>query len=246
MVILIRVSCFLFMLPFFSARVIPIRVKAGLSLLISILLYPVLKNYIFHLPDRAVDIAYLIITEMLVGMILALFVELFFEAIRIMGQLVGYQTGFAITNIIDPQSSLQVSIFANLSYLMGVLFFLVMNGHHIFLNTIKDSFQIIPPGTIALKDLLYEVILNKSSEMFVLAVKIGAPAISALLFTQVAFGIVNKFIPQINIMFVAFPVQIIVGLIFFGISMTLISWVMSEFTNNLGFNMLKTMQLINP
>ena len=243
-IILIRVSCFLFMFPFFSARIIPIKVKAGLSLLVTIILFPVVRQYIGKIPDTPISIANLILTEMIIGMIIGLSVTLFFEGIRIMGQLVGYQTGFAITNIIDPQSTLQVSIFANFAYLVAVLLFLAMNGHHIFLIAIKESFSLIPPGEINLSNILYKLIIKKSCDMFIIAVKIGAPAIAALLFTQVAFGLVNKFIPQINIMFVAFPIQIIIGLIFFGISLSLVSWTMYEFNSSLWANIIKTIKLI--
>ena len=91
--------------------------------------------------------AQLILAEVIIGMILGLMVQMFFEGVRMMGQMVGFQTGFAITNVLDPQSGIQVSIFANTAYLTAIILFLLLNGHHILLNAVKDSFDIINVGS---------------------------------------------------------------------------------------------------
>ena len=78
-------------------------------------------------------------------------------------------------------------------------------------------------------------------DMFVIAIKIGAPAIAALLFTKVAFGLITKFIPQMNIMIVAFPVQIVIGLLFFGISLNVLLGFMERYLQGLGPLLMDTM-----
>jgi len=232
--ILIRVSVVLFMFPFFNARVIPVLCKAGLTLIISIILFPVISNKMVDFPDTLLGMAQLIGAEFIIGMVLGLLVQMFFEAVRIMGQLVGFQTGFAIANIIDPQSGIQVSIFANIAYFVATVLFLILNGHHIVLNAMRESFEIVKVGSLSLNGQIFREIMQVSGDMFVIAIKIGSPAIAVLLFTKIAFGLIVKLIPQMNIMIVAFPVQIVIGLLFFGICLHVLLRFMEGYLVGLG------------
>jgi flagellar biosynthetic protein FliR len=139
-----------------------------------------------------------------------------------MGQLVGFQTGFAIANIMDPHSGSQVSILSNMAYMATLVLFLGFNGHHILLGALKESFEIIRVGSLGMDEGVFRKLINFYGDMFAIAVKIGAPAIAALLFVKMAFGLITKLIPQMNIMIVAFPVQIVVGLVFFGITLNVL------------------------
>ncbi|MBU2621893.1 MAG: flagellar biosynthetic protein FliR [Proteobacteria bacterium] len=223
--ILIRVGVILYLLPFFNSRVIPVLTKAGLALIISMILFPVSGSQIGSFPDTLWGMSGLVMVELIIGVILGLFVQMFFEGVRMMGQLAGIETGFSIANVLDPQSGAQASILSNMAYLIAIILFLILNGHHILLNAIRESFAIIQPGSISLNKQVFNEIIKSSGGMFVIAVQISAPVIAAILFVQVAFGLITRLIPQMNIMVVAFPVQIITGLFFFGISL----WVMLQF-----------------
>jgi len=187
----------------------------------------------------------LMIAEFIIGMVLGLLVQIFFEAVRMMGQLVGFQTGFAITNILDPQSGMQVSILSNMAYLVAMVLFLLLNGHHILLSAMSESFEVINVGSLSLNSQIFQKIMHTSGDMFVIAIKIGAPAIAALLFTKVVFGVVTKLIPQMNIMIVAFPVQIVIGLLFFGISLNVLMSVMERYLGALSSLLFTTMSWSN-
>ncbi|MBN1225618.1 MAG: flagellar biosynthetic protein FliR [Deltaproteobacteria bacterium] len=242
--IFIRISVVLFMLPFFSSRTIPVLSKAGLAFIITIIIFPVISYKLNEFPETTWGVVQLIISELLVGMILGLTVQVFFEAVSMMGQLVGFQTGFAIVNILDPQSGTQTSILSNMAYMVAMVLFLTLNGHYILLGAIRESFEIINVGSLSLNKRLFNVIMGVSAEMFVLAVKIGSPAIAALLLTKVLFGLITKLIPQMNIMIVAFPVQIVIGLIFFGISMIVLLMIMERYVGDLDLLLINTMKLL--
>ena len=239
--ILIRISVILFMFPIFSSRLIPVLAKAGLAFIITIILFPVINNKMVEFPDTLWGMSQVMITEFIIGMILALLVQVFFEGIRMMGQLVGFQTGFAITNILDPQSGMQVSILSNMAYLVAMTLFLILNGHHILLSAMRESFEIINVGSLSLNRQIFQKIIDTSADMFVIAIKIGAPAIAVLLFTKVVFGLITKLIPQMNIMIVAFPVQIVIGLIFFGISLHVLLRFMERYVGGLDSMLISAM-----
>ena len=219
LLVLIRVSTLLFMFPFFNSRVIPVMLKVGLALLITVVIFPVVDNKMIELPGASFEMLLLIAAELIMGLILGLLVQVFFEGVRMMGQVVGFQTGFAITNILDPQNGIQTSILSNMAFFVAMILFLLLNGHHIILSAIRESFEIVPVGSFSFKRDMFQTLVNIYGDMFVIAIKLGAPAIAILLLTKAAFGLVVKLIPQMNIMVVAFPVQIVIGLLFFGISL---------------------------
>lgn len=242
--ILIRIGVILFLMPFFNSRVIPVTVKAGFTIILAMILFPVCGPYTGVYPDTTLGMINVIIGEFVIGMILGLLVQLFFEGIRIMGQIVGFEIGFSIANVLDPQSGFQTSILSNIAYLLAIILFLILNGHHIILNAIRDSFAIIQPGSVSLNKQVFHEVMRRSGEMFVISVQIGAPVISAILFIQLAFGLITRLIPQMNIMVVAFPVQIATGLIFFGISLWVLLHFMEKDVNNLNSRLINMMFLI--
>jgi len=242
--ILARISAILVMLPFFNARVVPVYVKAGTSLVMAIVLFPVLSHESIIIPDTIWNLARVLICEFVIGLIMGLMVQIFFEGVRLMGQVVGFQTGFAIANILDPSSGAQVSILANMAYFVTLVLFLAFNGHHILLHALRESFDIIELGSLGLGPSAFHTLIQKSGDIFITAIKIGAPAMAALLFTKVAFGLITKLIPQMNIMIVAFPVQIIVGLMFFGLCLAVLASTMQDYLKDLGNTLMNMMMLI--
>jgi flagellar biosynthesis protein FliR len=222
LLILVRVGMVLFLFPFFNSRMIPLPCKAGLCMLLTVLFFPVVDMRGAQLPPSAAGVFRLLVAEFVAGVILGLMVQTFFEAVRMMGQMVGFQTGFAITNILDPQSGIQVSILSNMAYLVTLVLFLALDGHHLFLRALRESYEILPVGALDLKAEPFVKLTEKFGDMFVLAIKMGAPAIVGLLFLKAALGLVTKAIPQMNVMIVAFPLQIVFGLFLFGISLRMV------------------------
>ena len=219
LLILLRTSALFVTMPFFSSNNIPTLVKAGLCLSLSFMLQPVLNISTDNYPTDIIGFALLAVGEMMIGAIMGLILRMIFAAIQIMGQLVGFQMGFAVANVLDPMGGEQVSVLAQFCYLLAMLIFFYLNGHLLLIAALKDSFTMVPPGTFSLsQDLLASVMLHASA-MFSLALKLGAPIIGSLLFTQVSMGIVAKTVPQMNILIVGFPITISVGLIFLGLAL---------------------------
>ena len=227
--ILIRVSVVLFFFPLFGSRVLPPLVKVGLAMVLSLVFLPVVKIDPHLFPTSPMGGAILAISELIMGLVLGLTVSLFFAAIQLAGKMVGFQMGFAIVNVLDPQSGIQVSIIDQIGYWVALLTFLALDGHHMLISALADSFHLVKLGTLTLQPGLFTSILSMAANIFSIAVKIGAPAFAALLFTSAAFGISAKFAPQMNILIAAFPIKITVGLIFFSLSLHIIAHITRSF-----------------
>ena len=222
MLVLLRVSIILFMFPVFSSNVFPNRLKTGFAMVVSLAFYSVVDVDLSRFPLSVIATGLLISAEALIGLTLGLCLRMFFGSVQLAGQVIGFQMGFAMINVVDPQTGANVSIMDQLGYWVCIVVFLILNGHHIMFIAIIDSFKLVPIGFFMMPEVMMAKILDLGARFFLLAIKIGAPVIASLVFVSVGFGLVAKFSPQMNVMIVAFPLKIIAGLLLFGFTLQII------------------------
>lgn len=215
--IFLRVSAIIITIPILGNASVPMRVKGGLSVVVALLLVPFVQYD--AVPIKLPMLVVQMCGEVLIGIVIGFAGRILFAGVQLAGQLVGFQMGFAIVNVVDPVSSSQVSIIAQFQYLLALLIFLAVNAHHIFLYAIAESYQVIPPLGFHYSGPLMESIIELSKSIFVVAVKTGAPVMAILLFASVGLGLISRTVPQINVFIVGFPLKIAMGLI--GIGLTL-------------------------
>lgn len=218
--IFLRISAILALMPVIGERAVPIRVKAGLALLIALLVFPAIRMDIPSLQaDAAIVAVVLAMTgEVLIGVIIGFAARLIFAGIQFAGNMIGLQMGLSIANVIDPVSSTQASIIAEFKYLVAMLVYLAVDAHHLFIQAIVDSYRFVMPFGFHFSESLTQFIFMFSRELFVTAVKISAPVMAVLLFSNVALGVVARTVPQINVFIVGMPLQIATGLIVLGLT----------------------------
>jgi len=233
LLIFLRIGAILFTVPIFGSRAIPPLFKIALSFAVSLLLYPLLNLSLFPVQLDVIPLVLLIISEVILGVIIGLSVRMVFAGVQLAGQLVGFQMGLAMANIIDPSTSEQLPLLGELNNIIALLIFLTINAHHWFLRAIADSFRLIPPLSIHFSSSVMDQLVTLGGEMFVIAIKVGAPVIAALFLMSVAFGVAARTVPQMNIFFVAMPVKIIVGLLFLSFSFPYLASFMKSVFNGL-------------
>ena len=228
----LRVSAIVATMPILGNSTVPVRVKGGLSLMIAFLIFPFVE---LHAPPLEIfSLSLRMAGEVMVGITMGFAGRLIFAGVRLAGQLAGFQMGFAIVNVFDPITSSQVSILAQLQYLFAMLIFLAVDGHHLFLYAIAESYRILPPLGFHFSGELMQSIVELSKDIFVIAIKTGAPAITALLMTSIGFGLIARTVPQINILIVGFPVKIAVGLIGVGLALPVFARMIGSIFLNFG------------
>ena len=221
-------------MPIFTSKSIPVLFNFGLALAASIILYPLLDLKAFPALTSLGSLAIGAIGEILIGITIGMTVNLIFIGLQIAGQISGYQMGLAIAQVMDPAEGQQVPLLAQLYQLFAFLMFLTLNAHHWFLMALAESFQLVPPFGFKISGSLIEQLLQVAGNMFVIAIKVGAPVIAALLLTSIAFGLIARTVPQMNVLFVAMPLKIIIGLLFIGFSLPYLSSFLKAVFNNLG------------
>ncbi|MBT6295058.1 MAG: flagellar biosynthetic protein FliR [Nitrospina sp.] len=223
MFVLLRVGALIMFIPILGSPQVPKRIKVGFILFISIAVFPMVRSNPMHDPKGLFELVIALFSEITIGLAVAYSARLIFTAVQVAGTIVDFQMGFGVVNVIDPQTETQVSITAQFQNILTILIFLALDAHHIIIGAIVESFFLINPSQINFSTFTPEIILLLFKATFVTAVKIAAPIMAILFFISVGLGLVARTVPQMNVFIVGFPLQIGVGLLMVGLSMSFFS-----------------------
>jgi flagellar biosynthetic protein FliR len=217
--VLMRVAAVVMTLPVLSSRSIPAPAKIGLSAIVAFVLTPTLAAQTPTVTSAMPTFVLAIAQEILLGLVFAFVVQIVFSGIQMAGQLLGIQMGFNLGATLDPVTNAgQVSYIDQLYSLLAGMVFLTINGHHWVLQALQSSFEIVPVGQFQLTQAVSDDLVGLVAKALILSIRIGLPVAAALVLTDVAFLIVGRTAPQINIFMVGQPVKVGVGLIAFGLA----------------------------
>ena len=236
--VFLRLGAILMSMPVFENRSIPNLFKLALAFSASLILFPLLQLNPVSVPNSIFSLAIGVVGEILLGLVIGYSVRLIFAGIQLAGQMAGYQMGMAIANVMDPAESQQIPLLAQFNNLLALLVFLGINAHYWFIRALAQSYRLVPPFYVHFDRTLVEHLMELAGNMFVIAIQVGAPIIATLLVTSVAFGLVARTVPQMNVFIVAMPLKIGVGLIFLGLSLPYFSAFLKKIFNGLGQHIL--------
>jgi flagellar biosynthetic protein FliR len=231
--ILLRMSIVLFMTPLFSSTQIPQTIKAITALTLAAILYFLLRKTVQPIPFELASTVRVVIGEIVFGIVVSLSFLIILAAFQFAGELISFQMGFGMAQVVDPQSGAQVTVFSGMFQLIAILLFLNLNGHHLVLKALVESFATIPVGEFTLTSNTFSKVILLSGQMFVIGIKMAAPVMVVLLLTHVGLGLMSKFAPEINILIVSFPLTIILGVLFLALSISIWGNAMDHYLGNL-------------
>lgn len=197
--------------PFLGGEVVPVEVRIGLGVLLSIVLYPFVADRITFIPTSALPFILILLKELFIGVCLAFIVNMVFEAAQVAGNLVDTMGGTAMAQLHVPQIQQQVSIFSSLKLQLCVVVFLTLNGHHVIINTLGESLAWIPldrfPAFSGGMWSFFDLIIKVSAHMFTVGLALAAPVLLATFLTDLALGMINKVAPQIQVFFISMSIK---------------------------------------
>jgi flagellar biosynthetic protein FliR len=220
LLIFVRMSGLFVIAPIFSRTNIPRSLKIGFSFMLALILVNTISIQNIAI-SNIYEFAALVLREFIVGIALGYVSYTIFTAIYVAGELIDMQIGFGIVNVIDPISNIQVSITSTFYFIMCMLIFLLCKGHHILIRALFSSYEYIPLGQAVFGPELQSRVLEVFGGIFIIAFKIAAPILSAILITDVALGIISKTVPQLHVFVVGMPLKIMIGLTVLVITMPL-------------------------
>lgn len=212
LLIFARLISFIATMPIFSYRTIPAPVKIGLAAVLALLVdVTILESQTVPLDGRFV---LLLLKEILVGLSMGFVAGIITYGVQLAGAFIDMQIGFAIANVISPESGVPTPLTGQFLYLLQLLFFLGVNAHHMLINGILSSFQMIPVTDLSVafgSGSTVEFVVRVTAQMFLIAAQLALPIVGCLFLVDVAVGLVARTVPQVNVFVVGLPLKVVAG-----------------------------------
>jgi len=214
----IRISAFFMAVPIIGTKIIPARVRLALAFSLSMLITPLLSN----LPDvelMSVAGAMVVINQVIIGLAMGFVMQIAMQIFTLTGQLIAMKMGLGFASMNDPSSGVSVTIISQYYLILSTLLFLSVNGHLVLIDYIADSFRYIPISSSGLSADKFWFVASLGSWMFGSALVISLPLLTALLIVNLAFGVMSRSAPQMNVFAVGFPITLVFGMLLMWVGM---------------------------
>lgn len=210
--IIVRISCFVYIAPFFGNTASPGKVKIGFSVLVALLLYEMVdKTGIEY--TGLFGYAIIVLKEGITGLLIGLAANICNSIILFAGNIIDMDIGLSMAQEFDPMTNSQVTITGNLYQYLLLLMMVVTNMHHYVLRALIDSYQVIPVnGQVFQWDSLAEAMTTYMADSFVIAFRIVLPVFACMMILNCILGIMAKVAPQMNMFAVGMQMKVLLGL----------------------------------
>jgi flagellar biosynthetic protein FliR len=230
MLIFVRVGAATMLLPGYGEPFVSPRLRLLFALMVSLVVAPVLAETIPKMPESASLLVLLILGEVLIGVFIGTVARMFLAALTTAGMLIGYMSSMANALTNDPSAAQQGSIAGSFLTIVALVTIMTLNLHHMLLMAVVDSYKLFVPGQVPPVSDFSEMITRTVAETFALSFQIAAPFVVVGLIFYLGLGLLGRLMPQMQVFFVAMPLQIIFGLsvLFIALPVTL-RWFIGSF-----------------
>jgi flagellar biosynthetic protein FliR len=214
----IRISAMMLVAPVFSATSVPVKVRVAAAVAITLVIVPVLPP-VPKVDFISGDALLIAMHQVLIGAIMGFALQLAFNLFVMAGHILAMQAGLGFSMMNSPQDGVQVTVVGQLYLMLATLLYLAMDGHLILIREVLESFELLPIGVNGISPTGYWMLVSWGSQMFLNAVMMVLPAITALLMVNVSFGVMSKASPQLNPFSVGFLITIVLAFVIIYITM---------------------------
>lgn len=212
LLVLIRISSLFVTAPILGNLQVPVRLRVGLAIFITVLILPIeLAAPRPHL-DGTYDLTLAVLREMAVGLILGFVATTVFQGIQMAGHMISVQMGFSMSQMFDPNTRSQSEEISVLLGLLASMTFLAIDGHHWLILAVWRSFQTVPLGTFTPHGPLISKVLAATTGIFDTALTLMLPIVGVLAIIDLTLAILNKVMPQMNVFSISSGIKILIGL----------------------------------
>jgi flagellar biosynthetic protein FliR len=213
-----RLGAFLLALPFFSAANFPATMRVALAALAALLLAPQLPPFaLSHLDLLA--LFGLLAREIAIGLLFGFFARMIFFAADIAGMIISNELGLSMGSLMDPTAGQTEQVPGLILFYLATITMLSMDLHHGMLLGFAKSFEVLPVGGGHLSSALFETMVARVSQIFVIALQISAPVMAVSFCLTVFFSVMARAVPQMNVFAESFGIKVAAGLIVFGFTL---------------------------
>ena len=214
-----RVGAIVMLIPGIGETYVPPRVRLAFALLLTLALTPVLASGLPALPPTMGGMVGWILRELIIGLMIGSVMRIFLSALGVAGEVVALQSTLSFAQTANPMQAQPGTTLAAFLTLLGVTLLFATNTHHLFIAGIAGSYRLITPGEPLMMGDAAELAIRTVADSFSLGVQLAAPVIVFGLIFNLAAGLVGRVMPQFQIFFAATPLNVLMGLSVFALSL---------------------------
>lgn len=203
-------SCFM-VAPVFGAQFVPPRVRLVIAGGVALIIAPLIPSPADIAPFSAAGMV-VTVQQVLIGVALGFCMQVVFDAVTLGGQVLANSMGLSFAYNMDPQHGEQTPVVGQFYSILVTLTFLALNGHLRLIEILVDGFRTLPVGTTGLGSDALWTIVNWGSTLFAGALSVALPGVTALIIVNLAFGVMSRAAPTLNLLAVGLPVSLVFGL----------------------------------
>ncbi|HAT7071885.1 TPA: flagellar biosynthetic protein FliR [Legionella pneumophila] len=224
---MVRIGGLMLTVPVLSSALLPARIKILFVFTLSCVCFTYVPYNLSFENFNGLYPVYLV-QELLLGLLMGFVLQIVFQVFILGGQIISMQAGLGFAVMVDPTSNASVPLISQLYLMVTTLIFLALNGHLAILETLIESFRIMPIGKSSLDPSIVWSTIMFSGWMFKEAVLISIPAILSLLIVSLSFGVMARVAPQLNLFSLGFPITLLMGFVIIKIGLPTVGTEMVE------------------
>ncbi|MCF6270022.1 MAG: flagellar biosynthetic protein FliR [Melioribacteraceae bacterium] len=211
LLIFIRILSAFAATPIYSHESIPSQVKVFISFVIAFIVFSISDSANIAVDFNPWWLFVMAIKEVVVGLIIGFTLNLVFYGFTFAGTFIGFDMGLAMAQVMNPVEKTTGNVIGQVIYFLALMIFFMIDGHQYVIRALAYSFQVIPIGEFQSNEALFTLMIQYSSSVFIIAVKIAAPILVSFFLIHIAEGILARMIPQMQVFFVTQPLKIGIG-----------------------------------
>jgi flagellar biosynthetic protein FliR len=243
LLVFMRISAFLFVLPFFSVTNFPVTMRIALGALSALLLAPTLPPFpMGNLPF--LSLIGVMIQEVSIGLLLGFMARMVFFAVDLAGSIIATEMGLQMSAIMNPLTQTSSQVPATILFYLAAIVMLTLDLHHWMLLGFERTYTVLPIGSAHLSTALFEIVVKNTNQIFIIALQISAPIMAVSFVVTVVFAVLSRAVPQMNVFSESFSFRIVGGLIVFGFTLQLTAQHVVNYLNRLPDDLLRIAHLM--
>jgi flagellar biosynthetic protein FliR len=217
-----RVGAIVMLIPGIGEAAVPPRIRLSFALVLALILLPLAAPAVTAIPAQSSGVFGAVIMELLIGLMIGGLLRIFLASLTVAGEAVSLQTTLSFAQTANPLGGAANTTIGSFLGLLGVTLIFATDLHHLFIGAIARSYTLFPPSRpVPLQD-ASDLAVQTVSQAFALGIQLAAPVIVFSLVLNIAAGLIGRMLPQFQIFFVSTPINVLVGLSVFALSLGLI------------------------
>ena len=217
MLVFARIGSMVMLLPGFGESNIPVRIKLGIALLLTLIILPLHRNA-YRIDLQSINpLLIMMIHEVIVGIVLGATARVTLSALQVGGAVIAQQMGLGFVTSVDPTQGQQGVLIGNFLTMLGVTLLFATDSHYLVIAALNDSYNIFAPGDLTPSGDIAALATRAFAAAFKIGMQLSAPFLVFGLVFNVGLGVLARLMPQMQVYFVGVPLSILAGFLIFSL-----------------------------